>query len=137
MAEAATRPYNLRSREEVVALPVQLRLSDDNRFMSNLLASNRAQTGQVSGSDSSIHDSDSDALVNSPLAKASCSGHTVVNKKCESDPTLSDNDAVSQQVINMYILSQLKSLDRRLDDMEAKNYKKTVIKVKSRCTGSA
>ena len=103
MAEVATRPYNLRSREEVAELPVQLRLSDDHRFMSNLLASDRTQTGQVSGSDSSIHDSDCDALVNSPPAKTSSSGHTVVNKKCESDPTLSDSDAVSQQVINMQI----------------------------------
>ena len=51
-----------------------------------------------------------------------------------SDPTLSDNDDVSQQVINMQILSQLKSLGRRLDDMEAKNCKKTSdqSKVKSR-----
>ena len=37
MAEAATRPYNLRSREEVMELPVQLHLSDDNRFMSSPL----------------------------------------------------------------------------------------------------
>ena len=121
MAETATRPYNLRSREEVVELPVQLHLSDDNRFMSNLLASNRTQTGQVSGSDSSIHGSDCDALVNCPPAKASSSGHNAVNKKCESDLTLSDNDVVSQQVINMQIVTPLKSLGRRLDDMEAKN----------------
>ena len=66
MAEVATCPYNLRSREEVVELPVQLHLSDDNRFMSSLLASDRTHTGQVSGSDSSIHDTDCDALVNSP-----------------------------------------------------------------------
>ena len=111
--------------------PVQLHMVDDNTFMSNLLASDRTQTGQVSGSDSLIHDSDCDALVNSPPAKASSSDHTVVNKKKhESDPILSDSEAVSQQVINMQILSQLKSLRRRLDDMEAKNCKKTVIRVK-------
>ena len=41
MAEAATRPYNLQSRDEFVELPVHLHLSDDNRFMLDLLASNR------------------------------------------------------------------------------------------------
>ena len=66
-----------------------------------------------------------DALVNSPPAKASSPGHSAVNKNCVSDPVLSDNDDASQQVINMQILSQLKSLGRRLDDMEAKNCKKT------------
>ena len=69
MAEAVTCPYKLRPREEVMELPVQLHLSDDNRFMSNLLAGNRTHTGEVSGSDSSIHDSDCDALVNTPLLK--------------------------------------------------------------------
>ena len=42
-----------------------------------------------------------------------------------SDPTLSDNDCISQQVINMQILSQLQFLGRRLDDMEARNCKTT------------
>ena len=81
MAEAATHPYNLRSREEVVELPVQLHLADDEKFISDLLASDRTHTGQVLGSDSSLNDTDCDALVNSPLAKASSSGHTGTNKK--------------------------------------------------------
>ena len=46
MAEAATRPYNLRSREQVVELPVQLHLADDERFISDLLAGDRTQTGK-------------------------------------------------------------------------------------------
>ena len=128
MAEAATHPYNLISQEEVVELPVQLHLSDNNKFMSDLLASDRTHTGQVSGSDLSIYDSDFDALVNSPISKPGSSGHTITNKKCELDPNLSESDAVSQQVINMQILSQLKKLDRRLDDMEAKIARKPVIK---------
>ena len=111
-------------------LPVQLHLADDEKFLSDLLASDRTQTGQVSGSDSSLNDTDCDALLNSPLAKASCSSHSGINTEHVSDPSLSDNNAISQQVINMQILSQLKSLGRRLDDMEMKNCKKTVIKVK-------
>ena len=124
MAEAATRPYNLRSREQVVELPVQLHLADDEKFISDLLAGDRTQTGQISGSDSSLSDTDCDALINSPLAKASSSGHSGSNTKYVSDPSLSDSNTISQQVINMQILSQLKSLGQRLDDMETKNYKK-------------
>ena len=69
MAEAATRPYNLRSREEIVELPVQLQLSDDTRFMSDLLANNK-ENGQVSDTDSSIDERDCEALVNSPNTSA-------------------------------------------------------------------
>ena len=60
MVETATRPYNLRSREQVVELPVQLHLADDEKFISDLLAGDRTQTGQVSGSDSSLSDNDCD-----------------------------------------------------------------------------
>ena len=131
MAEAATHPYNLRSREQVVEVPVQLHLADDEKFISDLLAGDRTQTGQVSGSDSSLSHTDCDALINSPLAKASSSGLSGNTTKYVSDPSLSDGNVISQQVISMQILSQLKSLGQRLDDMETKNYKKTVIKAKS------
>ena len=63
MAEAATHPYNLRSREETVELPVQLQLSDDTRFMSDLLANNNKENGQVSDTDSSIDERDCEALL--------------------------------------------------------------------------
>ena len=125
MAETATRPYNLRSREQVIELPVQLHLADDEKFISDLLAGDRTQTGQVSGSDSSLSDNDCDALITSPLAKTGSSGLPGCNTKHVSDLSLSDATDVSQQVINMQILSQLKSLGQRLDDMETKNYKKT------------
>ena len=69
MAEAATRPYNLRSREETVELPVQLQLSDDTRIMSDLLAYNK-ENGQVSDTNSSIDERDCEALVNSPNTSA-------------------------------------------------------------------
>ena len=125
MVEKATRPYNLRSKDEIVEVPVQLHLSHDNRFMSDLLASNRTHTGQVTESDPSINDSDCEALFNSSLSKACSSSEAVSNEKVVSDATPSDSHAISQQVINMQILTQLQSLGRRLDDMEAKNCKKT------------
>ena len=123
MADKVTCPYNLRSKEDVVEVPVQLQLSDDSRFMSDLLASDRAYTGQVFDSESSINDSDCEALIQSSPVKACSSGHAVSSSKVGSDPTPSDT-SISQQVINMQILSQLQSLGRRLDNMEAKNCKK-------------
>ena len=51
-------------------VPVQLHLSDDNRFMSDLLARDMTHTGQVTDSEDSINDSDCEPLINSPLSKA-------------------------------------------------------------------
>ena len=102
MAKAATRPYNLRSREEVLELPVQLQLLDDTRFMSDLLASDKTQTRQVSDTDSSIDESDCEALVNS----LSTSGQNVnlSEKNLDSDQNVSHGESVNQQMINMQIL---------------------------------
>ena len=122
MADKVTRQYNLRSKEEVVEFPVQLQLSDDGRFMSDLLAKDGSHTGQVSDSESSINDSDCDALIQSSPVKTSASNQA--SSSVQSDPTVSDT-SISQQVINMQILSQLQALGKRLDSMEAKNCKKT------------
>ena len=114
MAETATRPYNLRSREEVVELPLQLQLLDVTIFMSYLQASDRILTGQISDSESSINDSDYGALVSSPNFKSNSSpGVILTNNKLNSDPIGSHSDSVSQRVIKMQILSQLQALDRR------------------------
>ena len=92
--------------------------------MSDLLASHRTRTGQVSDSQSSINDSDCEALIQSSPVKTGTSHQAALSTKVGSDPTPSDN-SISQQVINMQILSQLQSLGRRLDTMEANNSKKT------------
>ena len=122
MADKVTRQYNLRSKEELVTLPVQLQLSDDGRFMSDLLAKEGSHTGQVSDSESSINDGDCEALIHSSPVKPSLSNEA--GSSVGSDPTVSDT-SISQQVINMQILSQLQALGKRLDSMEAKNCKKT------------
>ena len=98
--------------------------------MSDLLASNRTHTGQVTDSESSINDSDYETLITSLLSKAHSPSHTVSQKKVVSDPIPSDNDSISQQVKNLQILSQLQSLGKRLDGIEAKIVKRPVIKVK-------
>ena len=122
MAEAATRPYNLRSREETVELPVQLQLSDDTRFMSDLLANNNKENGQVSDTDSSIDERDCEALLNSPSTSAQNVCYTDNNVESDQNPSL--GGYVSQQMINMQILQQLQSLGKRLDTMEEKTCKK-------------
>ena len=104
MADRVTRQYNLRSKEDVVAVPVQLQLSDDGRFMSDLLANKGTHTGQVSDSESSINDSDCEALTQSSPVKASTSNQSSCN--VGSDPTSYDT-SITRQVINMQILSQL------------------------------
>ena len=88
MAYKITCPYNLISKEDVVEVPVQLQLSDDSRFMSDLLASNRTHTGQVSESESSISDSDCEALIQSSPVQACSSGHAVLSSKVGSAPLL-------------------------------------------------
>ena len=121
MAEAATRPYNLRSREEIVELPVQLQLSDDTRFMSDLLANNK-ENGQVSDTDSSIDERDCEALLNSPSTSVQNVAYNDQNVESDQNPSL--GGPVSQQMINMQILQQLQSLGKRLDTMEEKTCKK-------------
>ena len=81
---------------------MQLHLSDDGRFMSDLMAKEGAHTGQVSDSESSINDSDCEALIESSPVKASTSSQASSN--VGSDPTLSET-SITQQVINMQILS--------------------------------
>ena len=101
---------------------MQLQLSDDGRFMSDLLAKEGSHTGQVSDSESSINDSDCEALIHSSPVKPCLSNEA--GSSVGSDPTVSDT-SISQQVINMQVLSQLQALGKRLDSMEAKSCKKT------------
>ena len=68
--------------------------------MSDLLASDRTHTGQVSDSESSINDSDCKALIQSSHVKACNSGQAVSSSKVRSDPTSSDT-SISHQVISM------------------------------------
>ena len=82
-------------------------MSNDTRFLSDLLASDRTHTGQVTDSESSIIDSDCEALISSPSCKKSNSMfecQLVWPKNWIREPTSSNSDSVSQQVINMQIL---------------------------------
>ena len=125
---AFTRQYNLRSTsQETVQLPVELHMTQDSAFLRDLLTSQQASaTGQVSD-ESSINDSDCEALIaSSDDVQASCNEtenqQTSVKR---SDPTESDSQSTSQQAINIQILAQLQSFGKRLDVMEKKSCKKS------------
>ena len=94
-------------------------------FFRDLLASQKASaSGQVSDNDSSINDSDCEALIAS-LDDEDNSDNQVIGKKSSKkwDPTVSNPTDISQQAINMRILTKLQGLGKRLDAMEQKSCK--------------
>ena len=107
MADKVTRQYNLRSKEELVTLPVQLQLSDDGRFMSDLLAKEGSHTGQVSDSESSINDSDCEALIHSSPVKPCPSNEAGSN--VGSDPTVSDTVKVKHSETPVTVAPEVKN----------------------------
>ena len=140
MAVPSTRQYNLRSNGKEVHLPVELQMAEDSTFMRDLLhAQKSSSSGQVSDNDSSINESDCEALIatsddESGSGNEGTSTQTFVKK---SDPAKSDvSQSTSQQAINMQILAQLQTLGSRLDAMEKKSCKKSndSTKIKSKST---
>ena len=127
MAAPSTCQYNLRSNGNEVHLFVELHMA----FMRDLLhAQKSSSSGQVSDNDSSINESDCEALIatsddESGSGNEGTSTQTLVKK---SDPAKSDvSQSTSQQAINMQILAQLQTFRSRLDAMEKKSCKKVMI----------
>ena len=135
------RAYNFRSGGiEAVTLPVQLEVSDD-RFMLRLLQcqQNTPKSGQVSDSDSGSENNESMSNAESDTEQTEVSESTGVDKQGPSSSNDSrglNSDAVSQQAINLQILTQLGSISKRLDAIENKKPKKSsdVSKLKSKNT---
>ena len=128
MTASSTRQYNLRSNgPEMIQLPVELQVAEDSTFMKDLLASQKTSvSGQVSDNDSSIHESDCEALIASSHDEhdSCCKGSSQETYVKKPDLTMSDTQSTSQQTIN--ILAQLQSLGTRLDAMEKEACKKSV-----------
>ena len=140
MAGPSTRQYNLCSNGNEVHVPVELHMAEDSTFMRDLLqAQKSSSSGQVSDNDSSISESDCEALIATSdddigSGNEGTSTQTFVKKP---DPTKSDvSHSTSQQAINMQILAQLQTLGSRLDAMEKKSCKKSndTTKIKSKNT---
>ena len=122
------RAYNLRSGgSEAVTVPVQFEVSDDT-FMSRLLQcqQNTSKSGQVSDSESGSELNDSMSNAESDAEKTEVSKSTGVDKQVPSssnNTSTSNSDTVSQQAINLQILSQLGNIS--LDAIENKKPKKS------------
>ena len=127
------RAHNLRSGgSEAVTVPVQFEVSDEN-FMLRLLQCQQSTSlsGQVSDSDSGSKNNSSMSDVDSDSEKIQGSENTCVDKQVpSSSSTCGDSNAetVSQQAINLQILSQLGDISKRLNAIENKNSKKSTNK---------
>ena len=109
MAGTSTRQYNLRSgKQETLQFPVQLQL-EDSKFLAQLL---KQQNGQVSDSESSISESDCEALIASD--QDSYVGSVKTSSPTEKVASLAESSIVNQEAINIKILSQLEKLGKRL-----------------------
>ena len=133
MAIPSTRQiYLCFTDQETVQLPVELHMVEDSTFMRDLLASQKASTsGHVSDNEYCINESDCEALIPSSDEETS-SKHVVGKKAGNSDPTLSGTTDISQQAINMQIVSQLQMLGKCSDAMEQKSCKKVLTLQKSK-----
>ena len=88
-------------------------MAEDSTFMMDRLASQKASISwQVSDNDSSNNDSDCEALIaSSDDEHDSCNEGINYDKSVKSlDLKMSDTNCISQQAINMQILTQLQSL---------------------------
>ena len=138
------RAYNLRSGgSEAVTVPVQFEVSDD-RFMWRLLQcqQNTSKSGQVSDSESGSEHNDSMSNAESDIEQIEVSKSTGVDKQVPSssnDTSSLNSDTVSQQAINLQILSQLGNISKCLDAIENKKPKKSrdVSKLKNKSTKKA
>ena len=127
MAATSTRQYNLRSgKQESLQFPVQLQL-DNTKFLTELL---RQQNGQVSDSESSISESDCEALIASD--QDSYVGSVKNSSPKGASASSQESSAVNQEAINVKILSQLEKLGKRLDNIESSVTKSTVTKAKTK-----
>ena len=113
MAEVS-KQYNLRSsKTDPIHVPVQLQLSDDSQFISQLMKQ-QENSVQVSDSNSSASDLNCSDLVQSDdetsngKSKNDSSSDSVVSDK--QNPSTS----VSQDMINAQLLAQLQSIGQRL-----------------------
>ena len=100
-------------------------MSEDSTFLKQLMAGQSSSNSRQVSDISSINDSDCDALIASSDEEQESESKSTVSNTCvaSSDPTSSDDTSVSQQAINLQILSQLQKMGKRLDAMEQKSCK--------------
>ena len=130
MAGTSTQQYNLRSgNQETLQFPVQLQM-EDGKILAELL---KQQNGQVSDSESSISESDCEALIASDPESDVEQPETSSHK----DKVVKESSSVTQDVINENILAQLDKLGKRLDNIENNVSKQGVVKKCKKSKGKA
>ena len=124
MAEVS-KQYNLHSSKmDPIHVPVQLQLSDDSQFISQLMKQQENPV-QVSDSNSSASDLNCSDLVQSDDETSNDN----VKIDSNSDSVVFDKQipsiSVSQDTINAQILAQLQSIVQRLTKIESTQCKKS------------
>ena len=119
------KKYNLRSaKSDGVQTPILLQLSDDNKFLKNLLEVNspgRAQ--QDSDPNSSVSDLDCSGLVDTPESDDAGAQPRSFDRLVVGSPSTSATKNMTpdtQTLINQSILQQLTAIGERLNKVEQK-----------------
>ena len=125
------------NKSETIQIPLELHLSDDNDFVTNLLG-HKNSTMSHQDSDSSLSDSELDCenvIQYSDSDGAGPSGHSSGDVPSKVAPDLQLQE--TQSLVNKKILSQLNAITDRLTKLEDKPIKKTndKSKVKGSCVG--
>ena len=132
------KKYNLQSnKSESIQIPLELHLSDDNVFVTNLLG-HKKNTMSHQDSDSSLSGSelDCDTILHSDSDDAGSSGHSFNHLQVENDSKVVHDlhFQETQSLVNQQILSQLTAISDRLQKLEDKPRKKTNDKPKIKGT---
>ena len=129
------KKYNLRStKSDSSEVPVQLQISNDSDFITNLLGSQTlAMAQQASQNSSSDSDLDCSALVNetdSDDASTPVRSFNRFEPEASTSSTQQNNSQDVQALVNHQILSQLSAITDTLTQLEGKQHKKTSDKQK-------
>ena len=122
--------YNLRSKKsETIQIPLELHLSDDNDFVTNLLG-HKNSTMSHQDSDSSLSGSELDCenvIQYSDSDGAGPSGHSSNRLQVDVPSKVAPDSQFqeTQSLVNQQILSQLNAISDRLTKLEDKPIKKT------------
>ena len=115
------KKYNLRSvKSDGVQAPIQMHLSKDHNFLTNLLGNSFAHAQQDSDPNSSGSDLDGSALVN--LSESDDAGTQPrffdrLATECPSTSAIKQTTSNTQAIINQTILQHLSAISERLNKL--------------------
>ena len=134
------KKYNLRSvKSDGVQAPIQMHLSEDHNFLTNLPGNSSAHAQQDSDPNSSGSDLDGSALVNSSDSDDAGTQPRSFDRLATEGPSTSTNKQTTSDtkaIINQTILQHLSAISEWLNKIEQKSIKKTSGPHKSRSRSS-